>query len=78
MSSPATVIDAGSELGSHRGGFSAMDFDSLMAVDMGRLTVLTVRGGSARGALLRDHETRDSPPPDFGRFSQRPQIGPLL
>ena len=62
MSSPATAIDAGSELGFHRGGFSAIDFDSLMVVDMGRLTVMDqyVEGG-ARGALLRDHETRNSP-----------------
>ena len=77
MSSPVTVIDAGSELGFHRGGFSAMDFDSLMVVDIGRLTAMTVRGGGARGALLRDHETRNSPP-GLWSFHLRPQIGPLL
>lgn len=27
-------MDSGSELGFHRGGFSGMDFDSLMVVDM--------------------------------------------
>jgi hypothetical protein len=32
-------MEAGSELGFHRGGFSGMDFDSLMVVDMWRLTV---------------------------------------
>ena len=37
MSSPGIVIDEGSVLGSHRGGFGGIDFSSLILFDIERL-----------------------------------------
>lgn len=50
MPSPATVMDAGSELGFHRGGFSGMGFSSLMVVDIAG----TESGSPSDPRTLRD------------------------
>lgn len=59
-------MEAGSELGFHRGGFSGMDFNSLMVVDMWKLTVW-VREKAAR--RQSDHQSRARGAPSGSRDS---------
>ena len=60
-------MEAGSELGFHRGGFSGMDFNSLMVVDMWKLTVW-VREKAAR--RQSDHRAVHVVPFRVTRFSR--------